>query len=184
MKKLILSLVSISLILFAGFGFVSILDKNEESVATASENIEANNDIVIGYYQLGMIDDLVPKGGYMLEGDLRKTIHYMSHQKVHADHKFGRKILIEKDKVESLYKMLDNYEYKHEGLYREILSEWKEGNFENAVEHHNALWEIDGGNKGKATRLLTKDEEKYYIVRYEQDNATKYNSKIVDYNFD
>lgn len=184
MKKLLISLFCTALIAFAGFGILSIIDKTEDSVAIATEKLGKNNDNVIGYYQLGMLDVLVPKGGYMLEEDLRKTIHYMSHQKVHADHKFGRKILIEKDKVESLYKMLDNNEYEHEGLYREILGEWKEGNFENAVEHHNALWEIDGGNKGKATRLMTEEEEKAYIVRFEQDNATKYSSKRVDYSFD
>lgn len=192
MKKLFISLgVTSLLVVMAGFGFYILDDKNEDHIVFASvfedntKNTEVNNgDIIISKYQLGMISELVPKGGYMLEEDLRQTIHYMSHQKVQADNKFGRMILITKELVEGLNGMLDNYEYEHEELYLAILNEWKEGNFENAVEHHNALWEIDGGNTGKATRLLTEEEEKAYITRYETVNEKKYYSEKLNYSFD
>lgn len=191
MKKIFVSLGVTSLVI-AGSAFYLLDNKNEDNTVLASEvnvnttkNTEVSNvDKIISKYQLGMLGDLVPQGGYMLEEDLRQTIHYMSHQKVEADNKFGPMLLITKDLVEGLEGMLDNYDYEYEDLYREILNEWKAENFDNAVEHHNTLWEIDGGNTGKATRLLTDEEEKAFITRYGTVNKKKYYSEKFNYSFD
>ncbi|MFV8828220.1 DUF6241 domain-containing protein [Alkalihalobacterium sp. APHAB7] len=40
------------------------------------------------------------------------------------------------------------------------------GDFSQAVYDHNVIWEIQGGTVGKATRLLTEEEEREYIQMY------------------
>ena len=67
--------------------------------------------------------------------------------------------------------MLDN-----KGL--EILSDWKNGDLDRAVEQHNALWEVQGGDTGKTNRLLPAEEEESYIIRYYQSISTKYYSPV------
>lgn len=112
------------------------------------------------------VDDLLPEyvhyGAYISEQDLRTVIHEMSHQKVDADQKWGKR-LMEPDMVETLYLMLNNYRYHNEDVYRAILQEWRKGNFQNAVEHHNIILELQNGTIGRATRLLTPEEEQIYI---------------------
>lgn len=70
------------------------------------------------------VDDLLPEyvhyGAYISEQDLRTVIHEMSHQKVDADQKWGKR-LMEPDMVETLYLMLNNYRYHNEDVYRAIL---------------------------------------------------------------
>jgi hypothetical protein len=39
------------------------------------------------------------------------------------------------------------------------LHSWKENNFSSAVSDYNRIWKLQGGTVGKATGLLTPEEE-------------------------
>lgn len=45
----------------------------------------------------------------------------------------------------------------------DILEPWTTRDFSNAVSAHNRIWAYQKGNIGKATRLLTPQEELEYI---------------------
>nr|WP_241680103.1 DUF6241 domain-containing protein [Metabacillus mangrovi] len=95
-----------------------------------------------------------------------KTIHLMSHQKVASDLKWGA-IKMTPERIEILQNLLDEKEaeLKHASVYKEILDRWEKGDFSKAVEDHNQIWSLQNGTVGKATRLLTEQEEREYIMR-------------------
>lgn len=100
--------------------------------------------------------------------EMLNAIHYMSHQKVEAEVKWGHE-QITQAKIDRLLEIAKNdvITYVNQDLYIDILERWSVGDFSNAVEDHNAIWELQGGkestNSGKATRLLTAAEEEAYI---------------------
>ncbi|WP_394172332.1 DUF6241 domain-containing protein [Guptibacillus hwajinpoensis] len=94
------------------------------------------------------------------------TIHGMTHQKVFADEKWTLVELTDKrivEMLEVLERIKGQGTYEHYDFYYETLTQWKKGNFENAVDVHNQIWRWNGGTKGKATRLLTDEEEQEFI---------------------
>lgn len=92
----------------------------------------------------------------------QEYIHGMSHQKVKADEKWGF-YQINDERIQWLLKGLDKNKLEHADLYREILTRWAKGDFSKAVEDHNAIWRLQGGNIGRATGLLSPEEEKAYV---------------------
>jgi len=58
--------------------------------------------------------------------------------------------------------------------YSQILDCWEKGDFSQAVEEHNDMWERAGGStNGKAYRLATPEEEKAYL----EEQSTKEQNK-------
>lgn len=98
------------------------------------------------------------------EREFQQILHEMTHQKVKASQKWGF-TLMTPERIDYLLEALDEKEFEHEELYREILTEWKNGDFSNAVEAHNTIWDMQGGNVGKAKRLLTPEEERQYLEK-------------------
>ena len=95
------------------------------------------------------------------EAEFMRNLHYMTHQKVYANEKWGS-LEITGERIETMLKALDEEDYENESFYREALNEWSKGNFNNAVEVHNKIWSMQGGTIGKAKRLLSEREEKAY----------------------
>jgi preprotein translocase subunit SecF len=101
----------------------------------------------------------------MSDQQLIKEVHGMTHQKVEADQKWGSSE-ITKDKVLKLYETVQRKEFSDDGdkeMLLSILEPWTHGDFSNAVTAHNEIWSYLHGTVGKATRLLTAQEEKEYI---------------------
>lgn len=98
----------------------------------------------------------------MDEKIFQHTLHNMTHQKVYAESKKGS-MQITNEKIEELLSQVEASDFDHKGYYTIILTDWKNGDFSNAVEVHNLIWSIQGGTIGKAERLLTEEEEKAYI---------------------
>ena len=104
----------------------------------------------------------------LAENDMLNAIHYMAHQKVAAEVKWGHE-QITQAKIEHLLAIAKNEAttYAHKDLYVTTLESWAAGDFSNAVDVHNKIWEMQGGdeatNSGKATRLLTAEEEEAYV---------------------
>lgn len=100
----------------------------------------------------------------MSENQVMDAIHHMTHQKVKS--KDGKKwgaLQVTPDRVERLIEIVEANDYQHEDFYLETLKEWEAGNFENAVTVHNYIWNVKNGTIGEAERLLTPEEEAWYI---------------------
>ncbi|MEI3611284.1 DUF6241 domain-containing protein [Pseudogracilibacillus sp. SO30301A] len=95
---------------------------------------------------------------------MRDFIHKMSHQKIEAEAKWGL-IEITDERIDWLLKSVDKTKepLQHKEVYKKILTRWADGDFSHAVEDHNTIWEMQGGNIGEAIRLLTAEEEKAYL---------------------
>ena len=97
------------------------------------------------------------------EDEIISTMHRMVHQKVKSSEKWGfiemtnKEIRSAKNAVESS----TNFKYKSKLL--STLERWEKGDFSQTVEEHNFLWEIQGGDTGKATERLSPEEEKQYV---------------------
>lgn len=96
------------------------------------------------------------------EEDFMEAIHFMTHQKVSAGTKWGA-LEITNERIDEMLSVLDKEDFSREDFYRETLLAWKEGDFSNAVDVHNRIWNIQDGTIGRANRMLTEEEESKYI---------------------
>lgn len=99
------------------------------------------------------------------EKDFMQDIHEMSHQKIHANKKWGA-LQITPERIEIMLQILEETDYEHEEFYRDALEDWAAGDFSNAVDVHNQIWRWQGGTTGIATRLATEEEEAEYEKKY------------------
>jgi hypothetical protein len=99
----------------------------------------------------------------MTEEQVLHVIHAMSHQKVRAKEKW-RFILNTPERVDKMIEIVEANDYKYKKRYLEILYRWQEGDFSRADKDHNFVWSIQGGTIGKATGLLSPQEEAEFIA--------------------
>ncbi|CAI9391520.1 DUF6241 domain-containing protein [Niallia sp. Sow4_A1] len=101
---------------------------------------------------------------YWHEDRVISTMHEMTHQKVRADQKWGAVEMTE-ERIDMLNDIVKNSTYHNKDALLKILSKWKEGDFRTADEDHNALWSLQDGNIGKATGILSEEEEQEFIEK-------------------
>nr|WP_239585879.1 DUF6241 domain-containing protein [Bacillus mesophilus] len=91
----------------------------------------------------------------------------MSHQKVKADEKWGT-IRITPERISRLIQIVELHksELNHADLYLRILTRWANDDFSQADKDHNAIWKLQNGNIGEATRVLTPQEEQKFIKKH------------------
>ncbi|OLS33967.1 DUF6241 domain-containing protein [Bacillus sp. MRMR6] len=107
------------------------------------------------------------KYGNMGENDLIQEVHNMTHQKVHAEDKWG-KSEITAEKIEMLFDLVMETSFSDDetkDMLVKILEPWRKGDFSNALRAHNTLWAYQKGTVGRATRLYTPQEELEYIEK-------------------
>ncbi|KOS59930.1 hypothetical protein AN161_26705 [Lysinibacillus sp. FJAT-14222] len=117
------------------------------------------------YLDFDLTTEKVNKNRLSNETKFEQYLHAMSHQKVKAEDKWDFMPLT-KNNVETMLTILDHTNYKHEKKYRDILNEWRNDDFSNAVDAHNFVWKNQGGTVGKAYGLLTEEEEHHYIIEF------------------
>ncbi|WKA59960.1 DUF6241 domain-containing protein [Planococcus shenhongbingii] len=98
----------------------------------------------------------------MSERELQQYLHKMSHGKVVADKKWGA-TPITTENVNNLIAIVEANDFEHKDFYLKHLNEWKNGNFNGAVEVHNRIWTWHGGTVGRATGLMSEHEEEKFI---------------------
>lgn len=155
-------LIGVTIVGVLGFIVIGVLiyqatvtDRNEKAEDQTTLNTEIENETEL--------EAKITEGSYVpTEGEFQWIVHRMTHQKVAADIKDGATEMTP-ERIDELLKTLGETDYVHEDVYLRILSEWKEGKFENSVEAHNEILSLQNGNIGVATRLLTPEEEKDFI---------------------
>lgn len=102
----------------------------------------------------------------LTDRDYREYIHGMSHQKIKADQKWGF-YQINDERVQWLLDglVLEGKQKELSGytVYKDILERWLAGDFSKADDDHNAIWTMQGGTIGRATGVLSPEEEQAYI---------------------
>ncbi len=169
-KKTVFIGVPVALLLMAGVGIGAfkivngaMAGDNTNYIADVPVHEKSLNDVKVQKADIKEIPD---------EDQFQATIHAMSHQKVEADRKWGAERITQK-KIDRMLAVLKKAEevdaFEHSDLYENILIPWSEGDFSNAVEAHNAIWNLQGGSIGKATGLLSDKEEENFIKKHFDD---------------
>jgi hypothetical protein len=176
MNKLFLGIVGGLLLLTAmGVYFVIGLDQPQptEKVKT-SENVEDAGDKTESAEEkqskISTGNPFEEKVKTPLSEELiQQYIHAMSHQKVQAKEKWSF-FAITDERIAFLLNQLEINNYEHERLYKEILSNWQNDDFSDAVGYHNAVWNLQDGSIGKATELLSPKEEEAFMQEWEKES--------------
>ena len=169
MKKVMLISLLVILIGAAVVGFIQYSGKEtvtvtKQKTATTNENqVEEVPFIEIQEENTEPIEEELPND--MTEEKVQNVIHQMSHQKVKAEKKWGFTPLTQ-DRVNRLIDVVNTNSYKHKGVYLEILTRWKGNNFSHAATDHNAIWSLQGGTIGRATGVLTIEQEEQFIQEH------------------
>lgn len=172
----------ISGLLWGGYHWL-VVDQDSRGAASQPNGVKADKDNELEEQQRDEIKGIVTEAdlaefkdqGLNPFGEQTKTkdltdamyqeyIHGMSHQKVKAEKKWGF-YEIHPERIKWLLDGLDDVNVKHEDIYREILVKWKEGNFAEVDDDHNTIWSLQGGTVGKATGILSKEEEQDYVEK-------------------
>lgn len=168
MKKVAIIIAVILVVIGVTYGYINFTEQMNEP--TPKEQLEA-----VGYVEVIPEDTIVSEEEKeaevlypddLIEHKVNEAIHNMSHQKVWAKIKWEH-TQITQEKVDRLLAVCKMNDYKFNELYIPILERWSKGDFSHAVEDHNVIWEMQGGedsrNSGRAIRLLTAEEEQAYI---------------------
>ncbi|WZY01578.1 DUF6241 domain-containing protein [Bacillus sp. FSL W7-1360] len=151
----------------------SSTEPNQKTTSSYKENntaevvISENTEPFIGTHS----DDAVYS-----HQDIYNEVHWMTHQKVHSEDKH-RSVEITPEHLERVYqeakKVDDEMDELNVSIKKRLsfiidsLEQWREGDFSNAVEVHNTIWEWLGSSAdkktGKALRLYTEEEEELFI---------------------
>lgn len=176
-RGLVISAGIVLVVMVIGIGYFYMKKGEAEatqapkSKLTKSEEAKVKTEISNSFYS---IKGKIPDYQNMSENELMQEVHVMTHQKVAAEEKWGSSE-ITKAKVDQLYNVIKNKQFTDHDLQTMLLSilqPWKKGDFSNAVKAHNEIWKYQHGDVGKATRLLTAEEEKKYIDQHFNQNKS------------
>ncbi|MEK4198844.1 DUF6241 domain-containing protein [Cytobacillus sp. FSL K6-0265] len=93
------------------------------------------------------------------------VMHKMTHQKVKASEKWGS-VRMTEQAIEEVRKTIENNQFEHEEELLAILDKWSKGDFSNVDNDHNYFWSLQNGTIGKATGILSPEEEAAFIEKY------------------
>lgn len=158
----IISFGVIALLAVGGYWFIQKEAAKGEEPQAASAEVQAP-EVQQTEQTLEIVD--TPFSIDMDEKKLQDHLHEMSHSKVYAADKWGQVRLITPTNISELQAIVEAGDFEKESFYLSTLEAWQRGDFSNAVEVHNSIWSWHGGTVGKATRLMTPEEEKTYLQR-------------------
>lgn len=140
-------------------------DEEEETPDTKEASSEEKEQAEKGSSQKKNPFDEYIKQKDLANDDLNHYIHSMSHQKVEAEEKWVFYEITD-ERIEWLLDGIDKTENDlgaQKEIYRGILERWSEDDFSQVDEDHNVIWDLEGGEVGEATGILSEEEEEAYI---------------------
>lgn len=159
MKKLIVGITVAAGIVLGGMGFGAMIDMMTETSVAAEDYVP----LPTPEGDSTKLFRIAPP-----EEEIEQILHEMTHQKVVASEKWGA-TQITQNRIDELIAIVEEGTYFHEDFYLDTLNAWKEGDFTNAVDVHNTIWEWQGGNVGRATGLLSNEDEEKFIRKHFED---------------
>lgn len=166
MKKVLL-ITAGSIVLAGAVAYYTYHSMSKESESVSVEEIvsEENGEEVIEIKETNAEPAEKEFPDDMSEYAVQNAIHGMSHQKVEAEDKWGF-IPLTAERVARLKAVVEANEYEEKGLYLDILNRWANNDFSRVDHDHNAIWELQNGTIGRATGILSAEEEKAFIEEH------------------
>ena len=162
---IIISILALAVIGGAGYWFIQDFSSNDEgdikAVAEQIEERQVSGATAEAVDTENTDDKPVPD---MEEGQLQTYLHQMTHQKIVAAKKIGA-IEMSDENIGNMLKIVKENEnlYKHSEFYLETLAAWEKGDFSNSVSVHNTIWGWHKGTVGRATGLMSAEQEKAFV---------------------
>jgi hypothetical protein len=153
---------------FLGVIVVDMIDKKAVSsspvVSKEASTSKSNNDQQSEPVAAEKITDnpFGSNSSSLTEDEVLNYMHGMSHQKVVAEEKWLHYEMTN-ERIQFLIGVVESGRYENSDLYLDILNRWAEGDFSKADKDHNAIWNLQGGTIGKATGVLSTEEEQQYL---------------------
>jgi hypothetical protein len=165
-KGLIIGSIIFIVGIISFYAFITLTKETVTIKETTSENGEVGGKII----------EIIEKEGIPVEQEfpdsinedaVRDAIHGMSHQKVEAEDKWGFRPLTA-ERVHRLITVVATNEtdYEKADIYLDILNRWSKNDFSQVDRDHNAIWKLQNGNIGKATGILSVEEEIAFIEEH------------------
>lgn len=162
-RTIIIMLVGLGILAGAGFwAYKSLTATDEQQISKAAD--QASDKLEQGEDTFAPKSDEEVETVGLSEGQFQIKLHQMTHQKIKATEKRGE-IEMTEARIEEMQKILyaNKDAYKNYDFYERSLAAWKEGDFSNAVSVHNTIWEWHNGTVGRATGLLSAEEEAAFL---------------------
>ncbi|SEI89523.1 hypothetical protein SAMN04488127_0730 [Bhargavaea ginsengi] len=145
------------------------------------EEVLTQDEFTETYEETGALDqvdglDRVGLNGNSAEAQILEVMHQMTHQKIAANQKWGAVPMTTRN-IEQLESIVSNSDkIRTPEVQKELLAiiaKWERGDFNEADNDHNYIWDLQDGTLGKARGLLSKEEELKFIEQWFLDEETK-----------
>ena len=158
-RVLLVSLLVLAVLGGVGFKFIQELSTGDEDrISEVAEGIVQQEETTED------VEASEQEEGEMKEGEVQTYLHRMTHQKIVAEEKRGAIEMSPQNIQNMLTIVRENAgNYEHSDFYEESLTAWEQGDFSNAVTVHNTIWNWHDGTVGKATGLMTPQQEADYV---------------------
>lgn len=154
----------LALLVAGGYYFLAQGSAKGGDITKVAEEIEKSDDKAVAAEK---DDEKVDSDDLkMREGELQVYMHQMTHQKITASEKKGA-VEMTPEHIDGLLTIVNAYadQYEHSDFYLATLTKWKEGNFSNAIDVHNTIWDWHKGTVGRATGFMTPEQEQDFVER-------------------
>lgn len=171
LKTVIITVIMLTLLAGGGYWFIQNLsaDKGDEisSVAKEIEQQEESQETVGTAKAKKSEATKKPVHVGMSEAQVQIYLHQMTHQKIVADKKRGAVEMTAKNIANMLTIVKKNHDsYEHSDFYEKTLAAWEKGDFSNVASIHNTIWNWHNGTVGRATGLMTQEQEEAYVSKH------------------
>lgn len=167
---ILISIIVLGIIGGAGYWFIQDFGNNDsEDISKAAEEIEQRDESTEATGKTETKKAASKGSADMDETKVQIYLHQMTHQKIIADEKRGA-VEMSADNIANMLKIVRaNYDhYEHSDFYEEALLAWEQGDFSNAVSVHNTIWNWHKGTVGRATGLMSQEQEEQYVKSHFQ----------------
>lgn len=96
------------------------------------------------------------------EAAVLAMMHKMTHQKIVASEKWGL-IRMNEESIFKAKKILLASDFSKKKELLEMVNRWEKGQFDRVDDDHNYIWDLQGGSIGRATGILTEQQEQEFI---------------------
>ncbi|ANU27590.1 DUF6241 domain-containing protein [Planococcus versutus] len=168
-KTIVVTIGVLALLVAGGYYFITQNAAGESAITKVAKEIAKHDDSETSAEQQTVAQDgeWNDKDADMKEVTLQIYMHQMTHQKIIATKKRGV-IEMSPVNIESLLLIVQENadHYEHADFYESTLAKWQEGNFSNAVTVHNTIWDWHNGTIGRATGLMSAEQEQEFVEQH------------------
>jgi len=161
-KKLVYLTAAIIAIALIGFGTLKVLEKTEGHGSQSTEPVSDEKAMKESTEKMDGLEFAQSVPNDASEAKLLAMMHKMTHQKIIASEKWGL-IRMNEESIAKAKAILMDADYNSKEDLLEIIGRWENGQFDQVDEDHNFIWGLQGGSIGRATGVLTEQQEQEFI---------------------